>query len=395
MKIRTGLFALAGLAAGLAPLAAGPASAETVKVGVIGTFSGPYALFGRNFKLGIDAYQSMHGKRAGRHDVEFVYKDLEAPNPAKAKALAQELVVKDRVHYLAGLYFTPNAFAVAPILDEAKVPMVVFNAATSSITEKSPFIARTSFTMWQNTVPAAQVALKQGAKKVFIAVSDYGPGVDAEQAFKRTFEAGGGSAEAIRMPLSTTDFGPIMQRVRNSGADTVFAFLPAGPPTLGFVKAFIDNGLKGGGTRLLTTGDVVTEPDLPNLGDSAIGILSTYHYSSAHDSPENKRFIEEIKKVGGSFDEVTMASVGAFDGVHVLYKMIEAAGTERDPRKAIEAVKGLSWTSPRGPVSIDPRTRHIRQNVYLRTVDKQDGRLFNRELETFPDQPDHGFAPGN
>lgn len=373
-----------------------PAAADTIKVGVIGTFSGPYALFGKNFRLGIDAYQALNGKKAGSHDVEFVYRDLDAPNPAKAKALAQELVVKERVHYLAGIYFTPNAFAVAPILEEAQVPLVVFNAATSSITEKSPFIARTSFTMWQNTVPAAQVALKQGAKKVAIAVSDYGPGVDAANAFKKTFEAGGGTVpESVRMPLSTTDFNPIMQRIKDSGADTVFAFLPAGPPTLGFVKGFIENGLKSGGIRLLTTGDVVTEPDLPNIGDAGIGILSTYHYSSSHDSPENKRFIEAVKSVGGRFEEITMTSVAAFDGTHLIYRMIEATNGARDPRKAIEAVKGLSWTSPRGPVSIDPQTRHIRQNVYLRTVDKQDGRLLNREIETFPAQPDYGFAPGN
>ena len=391
MRFKATLVAIAAVV-GLASAAA----ADTIKVGVIGTFSGPYALFGRNFKLGIDAYQVLHGKKVGPHDVEFVYKDLDAPNPAKAKALAQELVTKDRVQYLAGIYFTPNAFAVAPILEEAQVPLVILNAATSSIVEKSPYIARTSFTMWQNTVPAARVALKQGSKKVTIAVSDYGPGLDAEAAFRKTFESGGGTVvEAIRMPLGTTDFGPIMQRIKDSGADTVFAFLPSGPPTLGFVKAFIDNGLKSAGVKLLTTGDVVPEPDLPNIGDAAVGILSTYHYASSHDSPENKRFLEAIRKAGGSVDEVTMAAVGAFDGTHLIYKMIEVTDGRRDPRKAIESVKGLSWTSPRGPVSIDPQTRHIRQNVYLRVVDKQNGRLYNKEIEIFPDQPDYGLVPAN
>lgn len=200
----------------VAGLMAGVAQADTIKVGVIGTMSGPYALFGQNFKAGIEAWVAEHGSKVAGHDVEFIYRDEELP-PAKSKALAQELIVKDKVQYIAGLYFTPDAMAVAPLLEEAKTPMIVFNAATSSIVEKSPYIVRTSFTMWQNTVPAAKVAKEKGAKKVAIAVSDYGPGIDAEAAFKKTFEADGGTVvEAIRMPLNTTDFSPIMQRIKNA-----------------------------------------------------------------------------------------------------------------------------------------------------------------------------------
>jgi branched-chain amino acid transport system substrate-binding protein len=369
------------------------ASADVIKVGVIGTMSGPYALFGQNFKMGIDAWVAQHGSKVGDHEVEFIYRDEESPNPAKSKALAQELLVKDKVQYLAGLYFTPDAMAVAPLLEESKTPLIVLNAATSAIVEKSPYIVRTSFTMWQNTVPAAQVATKNGSKKVAIAVSDYGPGVDAENAFKKTFEAGGGTVtEAIRMPLNTTDFSPIMQRIKDSGADTIFTFLPAGPPTLGFVKAYIDNGLKAAGVKLMSTGDVVTEPDLPNIGDSGIGILSTYHYAVSHDSAENKAFLDQIVKDGGKLDEVTMTSVAAYDGARLIYKMIEATGGQRDPEKAVAAVKGMKWVSPRGPVSIDPETRHIRQNVYLREVAKQDGKLVNKETQTFDAQPDWALS---
>ena len=369
------------------------ASADVIKVGVIGTMSGPYALFGQNFKMGIDAWVAEHGKKVGDHEVEFIYRDEDQPNPAKSKALAQELLVKDKVQYLAGLYFTPDAMAVAPLLEEAKTPLIVLNAATSAIVEKSPYIVRTSFTMWQNTVPAAKVAAKNGAKKVAIAVSDYGPGVDAETAFKKTFEAGGGTiSEAIRMPLNTTDFSPIMQRIKDSGADTIFTFLPAGPPTLGFVKAYIDNGLKAAGVKLMSTGDVVTEPDLPNIGDSGIGILSTYHYAVSHDSPENKAFLAQLVKGGAKLDEVTMTSVAAYDGARLIYKMIEATNGQRDPEKALAAVKGMKWVSPRGPVSIDPDTRHIRQNVYLREVAKQDGKLINKELQTFDAQPDWALS---
>ncbi len=369
------------------------ASADVIKVGVIGTMSGPYALFGQNFKMGIDAWVAEHGSKIGDHQVEFIYRDEESPNPAKSKALAQELLVKDKVQYLAGLYFTPDAMAVAPLLEEAKTPLVVMNAATSAIVEKSPLIVRTSFTMWQNTVPAAKVAKANGSKKVAIAVSDYGPGIDAETAFRKTFEAEGGSvAEAIRMPLNTTDFSPIMQRIKDSGADTIFTFLPAGPPTLGFVKAYIDNGLKAAGVKLMSTGDVVTEPDLPNIGDSGIGILSTYHYAVSHDSPENKAFLAQLVKGGGKLDEVTMTSVAAYDGARLIYKMIEATNGQRDPEKALAAVKGLKWVSPRGPVSIDPATRHIRQNVYLREVAKQDGKLINKEIQTFDAQPDWAMS---
>ena len=369
------------------------AHADVIKIGVIGTMSGPYALFGQNFKMGIDAWVAEHGSKVGGHEVEFIYRDEESPNPAKSKALAQELLVKDKVQYLAGIYFTPDALAVAPLLEEAKTPLVVMNAATSVIVEKSPFIVRTSFTMWQNAVPAAEVASAKGAKKVAIAVSDYGPGIDAEAAFKKTFEAKGGTVvEAIRMPLATTDFSPIMQRIKDSGADMIFTFLPAGPPTLAFVKSYIDNGLKASGVKLMSTGDVVTEPDLPNIGDGGIGIMSTYHYSVSHDSAENKAFLALIQKGGGKLDDVTMASVAAYDGARVLYKMIEATNGQRDPAKAVEAVKTMKWMSPRGPVSIDPTTRHIRQNIYLREVQKVDGKLQNKELQTFEAQPDWALS---
>jgi branched-chain amino acid transport system substrate-binding protein len=371
----------------------GAASADVIKVGVIGTMSGPYSLFGKNFKMGIDAWVAENGNKVGNHTVEFVYRDEESPNPAKSKALAQELLVKDKVQYLAGVYFTPNAMAIAPLLEESKTPLIVMNAATSAIVEKSPYIVRTSFTMWQNTVPAAKVAFKNGAKKVAIAVSDYGPGIDAEAAFKKTFEAEGGAVvEAVRIPLATTDFSPIMQRIKDSGADTIFTFLPSGPPTLGFVKAYLDNGLKVAGVKLMSTGDVVTEPDLPNIGDAGIGILSTYHYSVSHDSKENAAFLAQLKKGGASVDDVTMTSVAAYDGARLIYKMIEATDGKRDPAKAVDAVKDMKWVSPRGPVSIDPATRHIRQNVYLRSVAKVDGKLINKEEQTFADQPDWALS---
>ncbi|MDW9759978.1 ABC transporter substrate-binding protein [Sinorhizobium meliloti] len=382
------LAALAALATSVA------AQADTIKVGVVGPSSGPFALQGKNFKAGIDAYMAVNGAKVGDDDIEIIYRDVPQADPAQSKALAQELVVKEGVQYLAGFYFTPDAMAVTPLLEQANVPLVIMNAATSAIVTKSPLVVRTSFTLWQTSTPIAKVAKDAGVSKIISVVSDYGPGVDAENAFKAGFEAAGGEiVEAIRMPLSTNDFSPIMQRIKDSGAEGVFAFLPSGPTTLGFVKAFNENGLKDGGIKFFAPGDLTQESDLPALGDAALGLQTTFHYAVSHDSPENKAFVEAAGKAIGNPAELSFPAVGAYDGMHVIYKMIEATGGEQDAQKAVDAVKGLSWTSPRGPVSIDPKSRHITQNIYLREVAKaDDGTYYNKEIQTFEKQGDPGLA---
>jgi branched-chain amino acid transport system substrate-binding protein len=368
------------------------ASADTIKVGVIGPFSGPFALQGKNFKAGIDAYFAMKGKSVAGHDIEIVYRDVDQANPTKSKALAQELIVQEKVQYLGGFYFTPDAMAVAPLLEQGNVACVVFNAAASAIVLKSPYFVRTSFTLWQTTAPMARAAYARGIRKVITTVSDYGPGVDAETAFKKTFEAQGGQIlDSIRMPIRTADFSPIMQRIRDSGAQAVFAFLPSGPTTLGFLKAFEDNGLKQKGIQFIATGDLTQEPDLPALGEQVRGVLTTFHYSIAHDSDINRRFVAAANKAIGNPADLSFPAVGAFDGMRVIAKMIEATGGKQDAAKAVDAVKGFAWESPRGPVKIDPNTRTIVQNIYLRKVDEVKGKLINREIETFPDQPDPGL----
>ncbi|WP_428524117.1 ABC transporter substrate-binding protein [Pseudorhodoplanes sp.] len=388
---------LAALAAMVFVLVGSPAWAQDpIRVGVIAPFTGPFAIIGTNFKAGIEAYQTVHGDGVDGRKVEFLYRDLQNTDVAAARALAQELVSKDRVSYLAGFYFTPDALAVAPLLERAGVPLVIFNAATSVITEKSPLIVRTSFTMAQVTVPMGQIAREQNISKVVIAVSDYAPGLDTELAFKESFEkAGGKIVDTIRIPLRTSDFSPIMQRIKDSGAEAVFAFLPSGPPTLAFAKSFIDNGVKERGIRLLSLGAVTQESDLPSLGDAVLGVQSTWHYSTAHPGAVNKAFLDAIQRKLGTLEEITFPAVGAYDGVHIIYEMIKATKGERKPKEAVEAVKGMSWESPRGPVKIDPETRHIRQNVYLREVAKQDGRYINKEIRTFPDQPDFGLMKSN
>jgi branched-chain amino acid transport system substrate-binding protein len=242
------------------------------------------------------------------------------------------------------------------------------------------------------TVPVAKYALEQGVKRVVTAVSDYGPGLDSEAAFKATFEAGGGQVlESIRMPINATDFGPFMQKVRSLKPDVLFGFLPAGPPTFGFVKAFNDNGLKSAGIKLFGTAEA-WETELPSLGDAALGLVTGYHYSAAHDSPENKAYIASLAKVHPKAIP-NPASVAAFDGARVIYKMIEATSGKPDPEKAMTAAKGFSFASPRGPVKIDPTTRDIVQNVYMRTVEKgPSGQLINREFKTYEAQPDYGLT---
>lgn len=382
------------IAAIAAAALSGAAYADTIKVGVIGPFSGPFALQGKNFKAGIDAYLAVNGNTIGDDTIEVVYRDVPTADPAQSKALSQELIVKEGVQYLAGYYFTPDAMAATPLLEQANVPMVIMNAATSAIVTKSPYVVRTSFTTWQTSSPIAKVAFDGGAKKVITVVSDYGPGVDAENAFKTGFTAAGGEiVESIRMPLQTNDFAPIMQRIKDSGAAGAFVFIPSGPPTLAFVKSFNETGLKDAGIKFFGPGDFTQESDLPALGDAALGLQTTFHYAVSHDSPENKAFVEAAGKAIGNPAELSFPAVGAYDGMYVISKMIEATGGEQDAQKAVDAVKGLSWVSPRGPVSIDAESRHITQSIYLREVAKaDDGTYYNKEIQTFENQGDPGLA---
>ncbi len=381
------LAAAAGMALSAIPV---NAQSSTIKVGVIGPFSGPFAHYGALFKAGAEAYVASQGGKLAGKDIEFIYRDTGGPNPGQTKTMVQELIVKDKVDYLGGFVFTPNALAVAPLIQQSKTPTVIFNAATSSITEKSEYFIRTSYTLWQVTVPMAQFAAKEGMKKVVTAVTDYGPGIDAETAFKAEFSKQGGTVvESIRMPIATTDFGPFVQRIKASGAQAVYTFLPGGPPNLGFVKAYNENGLAKAGVQFLGSAET-DEFDLQKFGDSALGLTTAFHYSGTHDSPENKKFVDALKKRDPNV-VANYASVGAWDGMYVIHKMIEATGGNRDGVKALAAARTLQWESPRGPVRIDSKTRHITQNVYLRKVERVGGQLVNKEVQSFGPQGDHGL----
>ncbi len=372
---------------------ASAAQADVIKIGVVAPFSGPFAIYGTQFKNAMDVYEAQHGTKVGDHEIQFIFKDSGGPNPDAAKSATQELLIKDRVNYLAGYVFTPNALAIAPLISQSKTPTVIWNAATSIINAKSPYFLRTSFTLPQVSAPMADWAIANGIKTVVTAVTDYGPGIDAEKAFTKEFEAKGGKVvDAIRMPIQTTDFGPFMQRAKQDKPNAIFSFIPAGPPAFAFVKAYSDNGLKGDGIKLIGTGDIDDETTLQGLGDAAIGVITSHPYSAAHDSAMNKDFLAELKKLHP--DAVAnFASMGAYDGMHVLYKMIEAGGA--DGAKGMKAVIGSTWESPRGPLTLDPKTRSVTENMYIREVVKgPDGKLENKEIETIKDVPDVGF-PAN
>jgi branched-chain amino acid transport system substrate-binding protein len=371
-----------------AMLAAAPALADdnTVTVGLILPMTGPSASTGKQERAGAELYIHEHGDAvAGKKIVLEVKDDTGAADVTKR--LAQELVGNDHAAVLMGFGLTPLALAAAPIATEAKVPEIVTAAATAMITEKSPYIVRTSFTLPQAAAPMADWALKNGIKKVVTIVTDYGPGVDAEKWFGDTFEKGGGTiAEKIRVPLKNPDFSPFLQRVADDKPDAVFVFVPSGFGAI-FMKQFVERGLDKSGIKLIGTGDVTDDDLINDIGDAALGAVTAHHYSADHDSPENKAFVAAFEKANGGMRPNFMA-VAAYDGMDLVYKALEKTKGDASGDALIGAMKGMSWTSPRGPVSIDPDTREIVQNIYVRKVEKKDGALYNVEFATIPDVKD-------
>ena len=289
-------------------------------------------------------------------------------------------MVNDKVNVLAGFGITPSAFATAPLATQSKTPMVVMAAATSSITEASPYIVRTSFTLAQAAVAMGDWAPKNGIKKVVTLVSDYGPGIDAEKFFKeRMLFNGGQVTESLRVPLRNPDFAPFLQKVRDLKPDALFVFVPSGAGAA-VMKQFLERGMDKAGIKLIGTGDVTDDDQLNDMGDGALGVVTSHHYSTAHPSAANKKFVEAFGKANKGM-RPNFHAVGAYDGMQLLYAALKKTGGDSDGTKLVEAMKGQSWTSPRGPVTIDPATRDIVQNVYIRKVEQVDGGVFNVEFD--------------
>jgi branched-chain amino acid transport system substrate-binding protein len=389
MLRRHALFGLAGAA--LAVALSGAALAEdTVKVGLILPMTGPSASTGREIEAAVKLYMQQNGDKVAGKKIEVITRD-DTGQADITKRLAQELVVNDKVAVIAGFGLTPLALAAGPIATQAKVPAVIMAAGTSMIVDQSPFFVRTSFTLPQNTVPMAEWAAKNGIKKVVTLVSDYGPGIDAEKAFKEKFTADGGQVlDSLRSPLRNPEFAPFLQKAKDLKPDALFLFVPSGQGA-SLMKQVSERQFNEAGIKVIATGDVLDDEQLPGMGDVVLGIINSHNYSAAHDSPENKKYVADFQKANPNMRPNFM-SVGGYDGIALIYKALEKTGGDTDGAKLLNAMKGMAWTSPRGPISIDPDTRDIVQNVYIRKVEKKDGQIYNVEFATVPNVKDplHG-----
>ncbi|MGF6962910.1 ABC transporter substrate-binding protein [Paraburkholderia youngii] len=348
---------------------------DVVKVGLIVPMSGPFASTGRQVDAAVKLYMAQHGDTVAGKKIQVILKD-DTNVPDTTKRLAQELIVKDHVSVLAGFGLTPLALAAAPLATQAKVPMLVMNAATAMITEQSPYIVRSGFTLPQNTLGIARWAPKNGIKKVVTLVADYGPGIDAQNSFKKVFESEGGSVvEQLRVPVANPDFSPFLQKVADLKPDALFIFVPSGAGTA-FMKQFAERGLSKQGIKLIGTGDVVDDDILNAMGDVALGAVTSMHYSAALDNPENRAYVAAFEKANPGM-RPNFHSVGAYDGMHLIYAALQATKGDTNGDKLLAAMKGQKWNSPRGPVELDPQTREMVQNVYITRTERVNGQLFN------------------
>ena len=379
MLFRYTTGAIAALAFGT--LAAGSAFAQdTVKIGLIVSMTGQQASTGKQIKAAVDLYMKEHGDTVAGKKIQVILRDS-ASVPDNTKRLAQELIVKDKVSVIAGFEITPAALAVAPLATEAKVVELVMAAGTSIITERSPYIVRTSFTVPQSCVIIADWAAKNNIKKVVTIVSDYAPGADAEKSFTERFTAAGGQVvEAIKIPLANPDFAPFLQRAADAKPDAIFIFVPSGQGGT-FMKQFAERGFDKAGIKVIGPGDVTDDDQLPSMGDTTIGVVTAHFYSADHQSAMNKAYVAAFEKAN-NFRPAFM-SVGGYDGMHLIYEALKKTGGKADGDSLIAAMKGMKWESPRGPISIDPDTRDIIQNIYVRKVEKKGGQLYNVEFATF------------
>jgi len=358
------------------------------KIGLILPMTGQQASTGRQVEAAARLYMAQNGDTVAGKKIQLIVKD-DTTIPDVTKRLAQELVVNEKVNVLAGFGITPSALATAPIATQSKTPMVVMAAATSSITQASPYIVRTSFTLAQAAVAMGDWAPKNGIKKVVTLVSDYGPGIDAEKYFiERLLLNGGQVAESLRVPMRSPDFAPFLQKVRDQKPDALFVFVPSGAGAA-VMKQFLERGMDKAGIKLIGTGDVTDDDQLNDMGDGALNVVTSHHYSAAHPSAMNKKFVEAFQKANKGMRPNFMA-VGGYDGMRVIYEALKASKGQGGGDGLLAAMKGQIFESPRGPMFIDGQTRDVVQNIYLRKVQRQDGQLHNVEFDVIKDVKDPG-----
>ena len=366
----------------------GLAQDNVFKIGLVLPMTGQQATTGRQIEAAARLWMAQNGDAVAGKKVQLIVRD-DTSLPDQTRRLAQELVVNEKVNVLAGMGITPSALAVAPIATQSKTPLVVMAAATSSITEASPYIVRTSFTLPQVSVAMADWSPKNGIKSVVTLVTDYGPGLDAEKYFSERFMFNGGKVlEKLRVPLRNPDFAPFLQKVRDLKPDALFVFVPSGAGAA-VMKQFGERGMDKAGIRLIGTGDVTDDDQLNDMGDVALGVVTSHHYSAFHPSPANKKFVADFMKANKNLRPNFMA-MGGYDGMRVIYEALKKTGGKGGGDALVAAMKGQIFESPRGPVFIDAQTRDIVQNVYLRKVEKKDGQLYNVEFDVIKDVKDPG-----
>jgi branched-chain amino acid transport system substrate-binding protein len=373
-----------------AGLQSGAASAQgnAFKVGLLLPMTGPFASTGRQIDNGVRLYMVQFGDKVAGRPIQIILKD-DTGVPDITKRLAQDLVVNDKVDVLAGFGLTPLALATAPIATQAKTPMVVMAAATSIVTQASPFVVRTSMTLPQVTLGVAEWAPKNGIRTVVSLVTDYGPGIDAEKTFRERFLLNGGQMLAeLRVPLRNPDYAPFLQKVRDLKPDALFVFVPAGAGTA-LLKQFSERGLDKAGIKLIGEGSVADDEFLNDIGDVALGLVTSHPYSASHNSPSNKKFVEAFMKQSNGI-RPNFFGVAAYDGMRVIYEAVKATKGKGDGLALVEAMKGQIFESPRGPIYIDGQTRDIVQNVYIRRVERVNGQLYNMEFDVLKDVKDPG-----
>ena len=356
------------------------AAEEPVRIGLIVPLTGGQASTGKQLANAVKLYMSENGDNVAGRKIEVIVRD-DSAIPENTRRIAQELIVNDKVSIIAGFGITPAALAAAPLATQARIPEIVMLAGASVVTEKSPYIVRTSFTLAQSSVIIGDWAAKNGIRKVATLTTDYAPGNDALQFFKTRFLAGGGEiVEEVKVPLMNPDFAPFLQRMKDARPDALYVFVPGGQGG-NFMKQFSERGLDKAGIRIIGPGDVMDDDLLNNMGDAALGAVTAHMYSAAHNSAKNAGFVAAYKKMFGS--RPGFVAVGGYDGIHLIYRALEKTGGNSGGDALVDAMKGMGWESPRGPVSIDPETRDIVQNIYIRKVEKVDGELYNVEFATF------------
>jgi branched-chain amino acid transport system substrate-binding protein len=377
-----------GLIATCATLASVQAVAqEKIKIGFIAPMTGPFAQYGQGFYNSMQAYIDIHGDTVAGKKIEIIVRDNTTNTPDTAKRLAQELVNRDRVDFLTGFALTPDAVAVAPLATQAKKPTIIMLAGTAGLPARSPYLARVSFTLTQATVPMALWAYKNGIRKIYMAVSDFSPGHDSEEAFRKAFVAQGGTIVGnVRIPVSNTDYSAYVQRIKDSSPDAVFAFLLPGEPISLFMKSYVERGLHKAGMKVLTTMDIAEEFIRP-MGDAALNIVNSVSYYESLSNDENTRYITAYRKRSGKYPGAI--AVGGYDGMAAIYQSARKLnGKVADGDAVMASLKGMEIKSPKGTFTIDAATRDVVQNIYIAKIEKRGGRYVPVVIDTFKNVKD-------